>query len=149
MSFDISFFTEDNVAHPFPENEADFIKWLSNVAKEENKSISTLNYIFCSDDYLLDINIKYLGHDYYTDIITFPYKEGEELESDLYISLDRVKENAHDFMVTFDNELKRVMVHGLLHLMGYGDKSPDQSKIMREKEEHYIERFESFLKSQI
>ena len=139
MSFDISFFTEDNVAHPFPENEADFIKWLSNVAKEENKSISTLNYIFCSDDYLLDINIKYLGHDYYTDIITFPYKEGDELESDMYISLDRVRENAH----------KRVMVHGLLHLMGYGDKSPDQSKIMREKEEHYIERFESSLKSQI
>jgi probable rRNA maturation factor len=148
MAFDISFFTEDNVAHPFPENEADFINWLSNVAKEENKSISTLNYIFCSDDYLLDINIKYLGHDYYTDIITFPYKEGDELESDLYISLDRVKENAHDFMVTFDNELKRVMVHGLLHLMGYGDKSSDQTKIMREKEDHYIEKFESTPESQ-
>jgi len=141
MSFDISFFTEDNVSHPFPENETDYIQWLSNVAKEENKSISTLNYIFCSDDYLLDINIKYLGHDYYTDIITFPYKEGDELESDLYISLDRVKENAVDFMVTFENELKRVMVHGLLHLMGYGDKSSEQIRLMREKEEDYIENF--------
>lgn len=141
MSFDISFFTEANVTHPFPENEIDFVRWISSVAKTEGKTISTLNYIFCSDDYLLDINIKYLGHDFYTDIITFPYKEGDELESDMYISLDRVRENAHDFKETFENELKRVMVHGLLHLMGYGDKSPDEIRLMREKEDYYINTF--------
>lgn len=141
MSFDISFFTEDHVTHPFPESETDFVQWLSNVVKNEKKTIAALNYIFCSDDYLLEINIKYLGHDYYTDIITFPYKEGDELESDMYISLDRVRENAHDFKVTFDNELKRVMVHGLLHLMGYGDKSPDEIRLMREKEDYYIDTF--------
>ena len=141
MSSDISFFTEANVTHPFPENEIDFVRWISSVAKTEGKTISTLNYIFCSDDYLLDINIKYLGHDYYTDIITFPYKEGDELESDMYISLDRVRENAHDFKETFENELKRVMVHGLLHLMGYGDKSPDEIRLMREKEDYYIDTF--------
>lgn len=138
---EISFHLADDVEHPFPTQEADFISWLINVGKSESKSISSLTYIFCSDDYLLDINIKYLGHDYYTDIITFPYKEGDEVESDLYISLDRVKENADDYNVSYDEELKRVMVHGLLHLLGYGDKTEEDIRLMREKEDYYISKF--------
>lgn len=138
---EISFHLADDVQHPFLTQEADFKSWLINVAKSESKSISSLTYVFCSDDYLLDINIKYLGHDYYTDIITFPYKEGDEVESDLYISLDRVKENAEDFNVSYDEELKRVMVHGLLHLLGYSDKSDDDIRMMREKEDYYITKF--------
>lgn len=138
---EISFHLADDVKHPFPDQENSFLSWLENVAKSESKSISSLTYIFCSDDYLLDINIKYLGHDYYTDIITFPYKEGDEVESDLYISLDRVKENAEYYNVSYDEELKRVMVHGLLHLFGYGDKSEEDIQMMREKEDFYITKF--------
>ena len=138
MNFDITFHLADLSEHPFAENEDKYINWLSNVAKSEHKTISSLTYIFCSDEYLLDINIKYLGHDYYTDIITFPYKEGNDIESDMYISIDRVKENAIEFGETFENELCRVMVHGLLHLIGYGDKNDDEIKIMRQKEEEYL-----------
>jgi probable rRNA maturation factor len=138
---DITFHLADDVKHPFPTQEEGFISWLENVAKLETKSISSLTYIFCSDDYLLDINNTYLGHDYYTDIITFPYKEGDDVESDLYISLDRVKENAEDYDVSYENELKRVMVHGLLHLFGYGDKTEEDIRMMREKEDFYITKF--------
>jgi rRNA maturation RNase YbeY len=141
MNFDITFHLADLSEHPFAENEDKYINWLSNVAKSEHKTISSLTYIFCSDEYLLDINIKYLGHDYYTDIITFPYKEGNDIESDMYISIDRVKENAIEFSETFENELCRVMVHGLLHLIGYGDKNDDEIKIMRQKEEEYLAFF--------
>ncbi len=138
---EISFHLEDTIDHPFPTQEKEFITWLENVGKAELKNISSLTYIFCSDEYILDINIKYLGHDYYTDIITFPYREGDDIESDLYISLERVKENAEDFEVAFDEELKRVMVHGLLHLIGYTDKSEDDIHVMREKENYYIAKF--------
>ena len=138
---EISFHLEDTIDHPFPTQEKEFITWLENVGKAELKNISSLTYIFCSDEYILDINIKYLGHDYYTDIITFPYREGDDIESDLYISLERVKENAEDFEVAFDEELKRVMVHGLLHLIGYSDKSEDDIHVMREKENYYIAKF--------
>ena len=126
---------------PFEFNSRKVRQWIEKTIQQYDKKADTITVIFCNDAFLLDLNKKYLQHDYYTDIITFPYKEGDELESDLYISLDRVKENAHDFMATFDNELKRVMVHGLLHLMGYGDKSPDEIRLMREKEDYYIDTF--------
>ncbi|MBC7884608.1 MAG: rRNA maturation RNase YbeY [Saprospiraceae bacterium] len=141
-SANISFFVEEDVSHPFPSDEPEYSKWLNSVAAEENKTISTLTYIFCSDEYLLDINLTYLGHDYYTDIITFPYKEGDIIESDIYISLDRIKENAEEFKVSFYNELKRVMVHGVLHLIGYNDKSEKEVITIREKEDYYIRRFD-------
>ena len=144
MSSDISFFSVDPTNIPLDGKDQKFVQWLLDVAQAENKTICKLTYIFCSDEYLLDINNKYLGHDFYTDIITFPYKEGHEIESDLFISVDRVRENAVEFNVTFDNELKRVMIHGLLHLMGYGDKSEDQISLMREKEEYYIAKFDLF-----
>lgn len=144
MVNNIFFYTETEVIHPFPTQEDCFKNWLANVAISEEKHIVSLNYIFCTDDYLLDINNKYLGHDFYTDIITFPYQQGEAIESDLFISLDRIRENADIYKVSFDNELKRVMVHGLLHLVGYGDKSEIEIMLIRQKEDHYIETWKNF-----
>ena len=142
MVQNIFFNIEGEVKHPFPHKEKIYKDWLSNVAINEQKQISSLNYIFCTDDFLLDINNKFLGHDYYTDIITFPYQQGLVLESDIFISLDRVKENACDFMVTFDNELKRVILHGLLHLAGYDDNTEIDIKLMRQKEDYYLDKWE-------
>jgi probable rRNA maturation factor len=138
---DISFHGEAETLIPFAGREDEYRQWIQNIAKQENKTINYITFIFCNDDYLLDINIKYLNHDYYTDIITFPYKEGDDIESDIYISVDRVKENAEDYQESFENELLRVMAHGVLHLIGYGDKTPEQSTIMRAKESQYIESF--------
>ncbi|MDO1512905.1 rRNA maturation RNase YbeY [Maribacter confluentis] len=118
-----------------------FSNWLSNVCISEGFSIGELNYIFCDDDYLLKINQDYLQHDYLTDIITFDYVEGKTLFGDLYISIDRIKDNANEFNVTFDNELKRVMVHGVLHLMGYSDKTHSAITEMRFKEDEKIKLF--------
>lgn len=113
--------------------------WLIEVANRENRGIGSLNYIFCSDSYLLKINREYLGHDTLTDIITFDNTEsGELVEGDVYISVDRVQENAAEFNVAFPKELARVMVHGLLHLLGYKDKSVHQKRLMRKKESSYL-----------
>ena len=141
MNAEISFFVEGDIKHPFFGKENDYRQWLIKVAKAEKKTVKLLNYIFCSDEYLLDINVKYLGHDYYTDIITFPYQQDQFIESDLYLSIDRIEDNAKEYGETFDNELLRVMVHGLLHLMGYGDKTEEDTRIMREKEDCYIAVF--------
>lgn len=119
------------------ENEDVRVKWLMNVCHREAKELTVLNYIFCSDEYLLDINRKYLDHDYYTDIISFPLKT-DPIEGDIFISVDRVRENALEFGVEFDLELARVMVHGLLHFMGYDDHSEEDIAIMRAKENEYI-----------
>ncbi|WP_419213196.1 rRNA maturation RNase YbeY [Maribacter sp. X9] len=115
--------------------------WLKETCKTEGFSINELNYIFCDDDYILKINQDYLQHDYFTDIITFDYVLGTQLSGDLYISIDRIKENAKEFSVTFENELKRVMVHGVLHLMGYSDKTDTATTEMRAKEEEKIKLF--------
>ena len=102
--------------------------------------IYELSYVFCSDDYLLDVNKKALNHDYYTDIITFDLRDDETspLHAEIYISTDRVKDNANENSVTFAHELRRVMVHGLLHLTGYNDHTDEEKKIMRAKEEEFI-----------
>lgn len=110
-----------------------FILWLSKVCDLEQKSIREINIIFCSDEYLLTMNKEYLSHDYYTDIITFDYYT-EAITGDLFISIDRVRENALMNNVSFDNELRRVIAHGVLHLLGYGDKSEEESILMRKKE---------------
>ena len=120
-----------------------FILWLEQVAKEEGFSILGLNIIFQSDDELLKINQQFLNHDYYTDIITFDYSEGKELSGDLFISIDRIIENAKTLNQEYDSELKRVCVHGLLHLCGFKDKSNIDEKIMREKEGYYLSRYVS------
>ena len=114
-------------------------RWLRTVAESEMKRIGDIAVIFCSDGYLLDVNRKYLGHDYFTDIITFDYCEGERLSGDLFISVDSVRENAVEYGTEFANELNRVMVHGLLHLIGYDDHTEEDVKTMREKENQYLE----------
>ena len=112
--------------------------WLKEAAKAEGFRIGELNYIFCSDDYLLDINQKYLGHDTLTDIVTFDNSEDPKMiEGDIFISIERVQENALKFD-TAESELKRVMVHGLLHLAGYKDKDKTQKELMRNKENEYL-----------
>lgn len=115
--------------------------WLKNVAKNEGKMIGELNYIFCSDNYLLEINQEYLNHDTLTDIVTFDNSDsGKLIEGDIFISYDRVKENGEK-LGTSETELHRVMVHGLLHLLGYKDKKKEEKALMREKEDFYITRF--------
>ncbi len=113
-------------------------RWLSAVAEKEGRKIDEVNVIFCSDPYVLDVNRKYLGHDYYTDIITFDYCEGEVISGDLFISVDSVKDNASFYGASFDEELHRVIVHGILHLIGYDDGTDEEKKTMREKEDCYL-----------
>lgn len=113
--------------------------FLAKQLKGQKKSVECINYIFCSDGYLLELNQNYLRHDTYTDIITFELSGlGEPLISDIYISVDRVRENAHAFGVSFQRELHRVLFHGALHLCGYKDKSTSESKLMRVKEEEWL-----------
>jgi rRNA maturation RNase YbeY len=115
--------------------------WLNEVAKQEGKRILELTYVFCSDDYLLQINQEYLNHDTLTDIVTFDNSEDpKRIEGDVFISIDRVKENG-DALGTKETELKRVMVHGLLHLLGYKDKKKEDKAIMTEKEDFYIKQY--------
>lgn len=115
--------------------------WLEECATQEDKSIEQIIYIFCDDEYLLQINQKYLSHNTYTDIITFDYTIGDNLNGEIYISVERVRENAKTFKVSFREELLRVMVHGLLHLSGYKDKTEQEKKQMREKEKEKLNLF--------
>ncbi len=112
--------------------------WISETISEENCKEGEINYIFCSDDYLLKLNVDFLNHDTLTDIISFDYSVGKELHGDVYISVDRVKENASEYEVLFSDELARVIIHGVLHYCGYKDKSKADKKIMRSKEEYYL-----------
>ena len=113
-------------------------KWLRLVAESEIRRVGQINIIFCSDNYILDVNQKYLQHDYFTDIITFDYCEGDRLSGDLFISVDTVRENAIEYGTEFKDELNRVMVHGVLHLIGYDDHCDDDIKEMRSKENYYL-----------
>jgi probable rRNA maturation factor len=133
----IRYFSEDtDFTIPHPRKTA---SWLKVVAKREKAVLGEINYIFCSDSYLLDLNRRYLQHDYYTDILTFDNSGGEgPLAGDIYISVDRVRDNAKQFGVSFDEELHRVMVHGILHLIGYTDTSPSRKKAMKKKEDAYL-----------
>jgi rRNA maturation RNase YbeY len=120
------------------ENEEKTSAWLQKVANKEGFIVAAINYIFCDDEYLHKINMEYLNHDTYTDIITFDNSEDEEeqvLEADIFISVDRVKENSATLKTTFEQEIHRVMVHGLLHLTGYDDHSVEDKQMMREKED--------------
>lgn len=113
-------------------------KWIQNSIIKEGKTVGEISYIFCSDDYLHKINLEHLQHDTLTDIITFNYCEGDLISSDIFISVDRVKENADTFKVSFENELNRVMIHGVLHLVGYDDKTDEEKKLIRSKEDFYL-----------
>lgn len=113
-------------------------KWLTKVAVAESKRVGEVSVIFCSDEHLLQINRQYLQHDYYTDIITFDYTEDKLISGDLFISVDTVKANAEEYKQAFDQELHRVIVHGVLHLCGYDDTNPKQQKLMRAAEDKYL-----------
>lgn len=113
-------------------------KWLWLVAESEIRRIGDISIIFCSDNYILDINRRYLGHDYFTDIITFDYCEGDRLSGDLFISVDSVQENSVEYGTEFKDELNRVIVHGILHLIGYDDHTEEDVKVMRSKEDYYL-----------
>ena len=116
--------------------------WLTKVIREENNSPQNINYVFCSDEYLSALNKKYLHHNTYTDILTFPdLTNPEKLSGDIYISIDRIKENAARYLQAFDKELARVMVHGILHLLGYKDKTPGDKALMIRKENYYLNKF--------
>ena len=120
------------------ENKQAVIEWLKKIIEQSGNSLRLLNFIFCSDDYLNRLNVEYLDHDTLTDIITFPYAEPPLIMGDIYISIDRVRENAQEFNVTFEQELHRVMVHGVLHLCGIGDKTPEEQRTMRQKEDEAL-----------
>lgn len=137
----ILFFEEDVKFSLNQKNK--FKKWLKEVANQENFKIKELNYIFCSDEYLYQINQQYLNHDTYTDIITFDNSEKEKsIEGDIFISIERVKENASREKSSMEKEILRVMSHGLLHLMGYKDKNPKDKVIMSQREDESISLFE-------
>jgi rRNA maturation RNase YbeY len=122
-------------------------KWISAVIQSEGFKAGPINVIFCRDQYLHKINVEYLDHDTYTDIITFDYSTGSEISGDLFISLERIRENAKQFSIKSIDELHRVIIHGILHLCGFGDKTADEKEIMREKENIYLVRRPDKLKA--
>lgn len=113
-------------------------EWIAETIGQEEKLLGEIAYVFCSDDYLLSLNKEYLNHDTLTDIITFNYCEGNQIHGDIFISIERVKENAVIYNTTFEKELHRVMIHGILHLLGYNDKTAKEKELMRTKENFYL-----------
>ena len=142
----IHFFKED-VRFTFQSNK-ERKAWIKATAAQYQFKVGELNYIFCSDEYLRGVNVEFLNHDYYTDIITFDNSETDnKIEGDIYISIDRVKENAISHNEAFENELNRVLIHGLLHLIGFGDKSAEESTKMRSLENEAILKFNTLNQS--
>ncbi|MDR0386272.1 MAG: rRNA maturation RNase YbeY [Prevotellaceae bacterium] len=133
----VCFFNE-NTPFPFVGKKRIVKSQIKSLIEMENKTAGDLCFIFCSDDILLDMNKKHLNHDYYTDVITFDYTSDNTISGDIFISIDRVSENAGKFGTSFDRELDRVMYHGVLHLCGYDDKSENDRRTMREKEDFYL-----------
>lgn len=136
MSREINFHTEDLSFQL--DQKTSIVEWIQSSVASETKDYSALNFIFCSDNYLHKINLEYLSHDTFTDIITFDYTENNQLSGDIFISVDRVKENSAKLKTDFQEELARVIIHGVLHLCGYKDKKPEEQAIMRQKEDYYL-----------
>lgn len=132
----MNFFSED--IDFLPDNQEGLEKWINKVIEVEGKTSGAVNFIFCSDEYLLKMNIEHLQHDFYTDIITFDYCEPPIISGDLFISIERVRENASDLSIPFEEELHRVMTHGILHLLGYSDKTEAEKASMRTKEDESL-----------
>jgi rRNA maturation RNase YbeY len=120
-------------------SEAQISKWILNAIASENHKLEEINYVFCNDNYLHKLNVEFLDHDTLTDIISFDYSIGKIIQGDIFISVERVADNAKDFKVSFDEEMHRVIIHGILHYCGYKDKSDEEAKVMREKENYYLE----------
>lgn len=127
------------------DQKAHLKKWIKHFVQQHNKRVGDLNFIFCTDEFLLDINQKYLQHDTYTDIITFDYSENQLINGDIFISTERIKENAETFKVDFNNELLRVIAHGVLHLCGYKDKTKKDKEQMTNKENQALSEYEKIL----
>ena len=123
------------------ENEAQYEDWISRIIESEGFDEGEINYIFCDDEYLHKINVEYLDHDTLTDIISFDYTVGNLIQGDIFVSVERVQDNANDFNVSFEEELKRVLSHGVLHYCGYKDKSPEDEALMRSEEEEKMQMF--------
>lgn len=123
------------------ENETQYEDWISRIIESEGFDEGEINYIFCDDEYLHKINVEYLDHDTLTDIISFDYTVGNLIQGDIFVSVERVQDNANDFNVSFEEELKRVLSHGVLHYCGYKDKSPKDEALMRSKEEEKMQMF--------
>ena len=117
------------------------ISWLEDVIKTENKKLGEINYILCDDEYLLKVNQDFLDHNYYTDIITFDYVKGKTISGDIFVSLPRISDNAKNLVKDFNSEFHRVLAHGILHLMGYKDKTEEEITVMRQKEDFYLNAF--------
>ncbi len=122
------------------DNEAELTTWISATIEEEECSEGDINYIFCDDEYLHKLNVEFLNHDTLTDIISFDYSVGKQLHGDIYISIERVQDNAVDFNTALENELHRVIIHGILHYCGYKDKTDSEAKLMRSKEDYYLSK---------
>lgn len=131
-----------NYESPFKlTNENDVIDWITKILVDANFQLGEINYIFCDDDYLHKLNIEFLNHDTLTDVISFDNTVGKLIGGDIFISIERVKDNASDFNVSFDEELKRVMIHGVLHFMGFKDKTKIEKELMRKEENKAIDLF--------
>ncbi len=132
----IQYFNEDV---PLPKiKKRNSTKWIRETILSEGKRVGDISFIFCSDNYLLEVNKTYLDHDYFTDIITFDYVEGTLINGDIFISVDRVLDNSVEFKTTFEDELNRILIHGILHLLGYKDKNKKDKLLMTEKEDFYL-----------
>lgn len=133
----IQFFYEN-----LPESvNTDYKRWLEEIILSEEKKLGDINYIFCDDEYLLKINQDYLQHDYYTDIITFDSVKGKTISGEIFVSLQRISDNASTLSKNYEEEVRRVLAHGILHLCGYKDKSEEEEQEMRSKEDFYIEKY--------
>ena len=134
----IQYFFEQTTPIDIPER---VYLWIEELIRNEGKKPGEITYILCDDEYLLTVNQQYLQHDYYTDVITFDYVKGKIISGDIFVSLQRIKENAETLSANFDREFRRVLAHGVLHLCGYKDKTTNDAKQMREKEEFYLNRY--------
>ena len=130
-------FIADSIEMPALD-ERKVTRWIRSIAADYNFAVGNINYIFCSDDRELEVNRQFLGHDYYTDVITFDYTSGKTLNGDIFISLDTVRSNAEMVGAPFEEELRRIIIHGILHLTGQGDKTPETKAQMTDKEEHAL-----------
>lgn len=139
----IQFFYEN-----LPESvNTEYTKWLEDLILTEEKKLGEINYIFCDDEYLLKVNQDYLQHDYYTDIITFDYVKGKTISGEIFVSLQRISDNASTLSRNYEEELRRVLAHGILHLCGYKDKTEEEEKEMRRKEDVYLAKYLEYFNS--
>ncbi len=138
----IEFFNENTDF--LPQNQEQLKNWIQAAAKDFERGVGDLNIIFTDDETLYKMNVEYLNHDYYTDVITFNYNEANYISGDIFISVDRVRENARIYSQSFEDELHRVIIHGVLHLLGFDDKTEDEQKQMREKEDFYLAQLKNF-----